>query len=207
MQKCWERVVLFFSAFLSSLLSTFILFIVFLLFYPPIMFLSPFLPFVSLTFLGHFYYFFPFLVDFYMSVTSLFPSFLFILWFCALLSYPPLSTSPFITFLYNLFFLLFYSCSLSPPTLPPTVPECFADHVFIRDTVVGQGLAPDGVERVVQGLGSKFIGLKDKQRHLFLNRTEHQLWLITAGSSSSSSSGSECSFLRCQFHWNAVRII
>lgn len=44
------------------------------------------------------------------------------------------------------------------------VPECFSDHVFIGDAVVGQGLAPHRVQRVVQGLGSKFIGLEDKGR-------------------------------------------
>lgn len=44
------------------------------------------------------------------------------------------------------------------------VPECFSDHVFVSDAVVGQGLAPHRVQRVVQGLGSKFIGLEDKRR-------------------------------------------
>lgn len=52
----------------------------------------------------------------------------------------------------------------SPSSLQGRVPECFADHILIRDAVVGQGLAPDRVECVVQGLGSKFIGLKDKQK-------------------------------------------
>lgn len=42
------------------------------------------------------------------------------------------------------------------------VPECFADHILVGDAVVGQGLAPNRVECVVQGLGPKFIGLKDK---------------------------------------------
>ena len=53
-----------------------------------------------------------------------------------------------------------------PPSLPPSlpVPECLADHVLVGDAVVGQGLAPHGVECVVQGLGPKFICLKDKQR-------------------------------------------
>lgn len=45
-----------------------------------------------------------------------------------------------------------------------TVPECFSDHILVSDAVVGQGLAPHGVEGVVQGLGSKFIGLKDKYK-------------------------------------------
>lgn len=52
------------------------------------------------------------------------------------------------------------------------VPECFADHILVGDAVVGQGLAPDRVECVVQGLGSKFIGLKDKWRSWSFNRTE-----------------------------------
>ena len=41
-------------------------------------------------------------------------------------------------------------------------PERFADHILVGDAVVGQGLAPHGVESVVQGLGSQFIGLEDK---------------------------------------------
>lgn len=44
------------------------------------------------------------------------------------------------------------------------VPERFSDHVFVSDAVVGQGLAPHRVQRVVQGLGSKFIGLEEKGR-------------------------------------------
>lgn len=44
------------------------------------------------------------------------------------------------------------------------VPERFSDHVFVGDAVVGQGLAPHRVQRVVQGLGSKFIGLEEKRR-------------------------------------------
>lgn len=44
------------------------------------------------------------------------------------------------------------------------VPECFPDHVFVGDAVVGQGLAPHRVQRVAQGLGSKFIGLEDKRK-------------------------------------------
>lgn len=39
------------------------------------------------------------------------------------------------------------------------VPECFADHVLIGDAVVGQRLAPDGVQGVMQSLGSELIGL------------------------------------------------
>lgn len=42
-------------------------------------------------------------------------------------------------------------------------PERFADHILVGDAVVGQGLAPHGVESVVQGLGSQFIGLEDKR--------------------------------------------
>lgn len=42
------------------------------------------------------------------------------------------------------------------------VPECFSDHILIGDAVVGQGLAPHGVERVVQRLGSQFVGLEKK---------------------------------------------
>lgn len=42
------------------------------------------------------------------------------------------------------------------------LPECFANHILVSDAIVGQGLTPDRVECVAQGLGSKFIGLKDK---------------------------------------------
>lgn len=48
------------------------------------------------------------------------------------------------------------------------VPERFADHILVGDAVVGQGLAPHGVERVVQGLGPKFVGLEDKRRRFVL---------------------------------------
>lgn len=43
------------------------------------------------------------------------------------------------------------------------LPECFADHILIGDAVVGQGLTPDRVEGVAQGLGAKFIGLTERE--------------------------------------------
>lgn len=58
-------------------------------------------------------------------------------------------------------------------TLIPTSPERFSDHVFVGDAVVGQGLAPHGVQRVVQGLGSEFIGLQDKRRTFSRRIGEH----------------------------------
>lgn len=83
---------------------------------------------------------------------------------------------------------------LFPPSLPPftphsghtwgiklIVPECFSDHIFICDAVVGQGLTPHRVECVVKRLGSKFIGLKEKWRSWLLNRTEYYDW-VTPGS-------------------------
>lgn len=53
------------------------------------------------------------------------------------------------------------------------VPECFSDHILICDAIVGQGLTPDGVKCVVQCLGSKFIGLKDKWKKCLLDRSWH----------------------------------
>lgn len=44
------------------------------------------------------------------------------------------------------------------------VPECFADHVLIGYAVVGQRLAPYGVEGVAQSLGPELIGLKKKTK-------------------------------------------
>lgn len=52
-------------------------------------------------------------------------------------------------------------------------PECFADHILVGDAVVGQGLTPDRVECVVQGLGSKFIGLEDKHRDSVIEQIGH----------------------------------
>lgn len=59
------------------------------------------------------------------------------------------------------------------PSLPPsllraqttdwTLPECFSDHILVGDAVVGQGFAPHRVERVVQRLGAKFIGLEEEE--------------------------------------------
>ena len=43
------------------------------------------------------------------------------------------------------------------------LPEGLPDHVLVGDAVVGQCLAPDGVQRVAQGLSSKFIGLQKKK--------------------------------------------
>lgn len=74
------------------------------------------------------------------------------------------------------------------------VPECFADHILVSDAVVGQGLAPDRVESVVQGLGSKFIGLKDKPRRRPFNRIEHHYWLTA----DSPLTAQESSSLKCQ---------
>ena len=45
----------------------------------------------------------------------------------------------------------------------PGLPEGLPDHVLVGDAVVGQRLAPDGVQRVAQGLSSKFIGLQKKK--------------------------------------------
>lgn len=45
-----------------------------------------------------------------------------------------------------------------------TLPECFSDHILVSDSVVGQGFAPHGVERVVQRLGAKFIGLEENDK-------------------------------------------
>ena len=44
------------------------------------------------------------------------------------------------------------------------LPECFADHILISDAVVGQGLTPDRVEGVTQGLGAQLVGLCDRQK-------------------------------------------
>lgn len=56
------------------------------------------------------------------------------------------------------------NASANPSRSGGGVPECFSDHVFVGDAVVGEGLAPHGVQRVVQGLGSKFVGLEEKRR-------------------------------------------
>lgn len=53
-----------------------------------------------------------------------------------------------------------------------SVPERFADHILVSDAVVGQGLTPHRVECVVQGLGSKFVGLEDKRRRCRFYRIE-----------------------------------
>lgn len=63
----------------------------------------------------------------------------------------------------------FYLSSLSSPravhiSTDWELPECFSDHILVSDAVVGQGFAPHGVERVVQRLGAKFIGLKEEER-------------------------------------------
>lgn len=51
-----------------------------------------------------------------------------------------------------------------PPFIPLSLPECFSDHILVGDAVVGQGFAPHGVERVVQRLGAKFIGLEEGEK-------------------------------------------
>lgn len=74
------------------------------------------------------------------------------------------------------------------------VPERFADHILVSDAVVGQGLTPHRVESVVQGLGSEFIGLKDKHKSRLLNRTEAGDWLPGFG---------RAHHPGCQFWWRA----
>lgn len=70
------------------------------------------------------------------------------------------------------------------PSLPPsllraqttdwTLPECFSDHILVGDAVVGQGFAPHGVERVMQRLGAKFIGLEEEEE----KENKWQSWLF-----------------------------
>lgn len=60
-----------------------------------------------------------------------------------------------------------------------SVPESFADHILVGDAVVRQRLVPDGVECVVQGLGSEFIRLEHKS-HPLVNVHDRILVPLTA---------------------------
>lgn len=57
------------------------------------------------------------------------------------------------------------------------LPKSFADHVLVRDAIVGQILTPHGVERVVQSLGSQFIGLKYREANIMIDLHHSQLIL------------------------------
>lgn len=50
--------------------------------------------------------------------------------------------------------------------VPPrsgALPQRLADHVLVRDAVVGEGLVPRGVQRVPQGFGSQLVGLEEQR--------------------------------------------
>lgn len=54
------------------------------------------------------------------------------------------------------------------------VPEGFADHVLVGDAVVGQRLAPYGVQGVTQSLGPELVGLNEKTK-FEMNASKHHL--------------------------------
>jgi len=153
-------------------LFSFLLVLSFVLSFPPLPFLL--ISFLSVTFIHY--------IHFLSSLSSCFRHVLYFHSFNSLPSPPPISfpfsiaslSSPLPECLATMSFTSIPSLPSSPLvsfpfSIAPPLPECLADHVLVRDAVVGEGLAPDGVECVVQGLGSQFIGLKDKRRR----RIEH----------------------------------